>query len=395
MRVRRPDAEPRTVTRSDENCLREEAPVGHKATAVLILCCALVAIHSGYAQQPQMVSPDEFRLSLPSPPGWTQYAGPKSPDRFAGQLLKAWEKETESGKAIIYVLGTRRYGQFLFDHIADAFAEFLADVGVGAERFGNFYVLSRPAVKFTMSGAGTGQMIAALSERVAGDEPTYMEVVLTTNMWQGDQGTDFIQFVLGCPEGAQEEGVAALKAAVHKSMLLGRHTPTPEQLAAGEAADAEVVEGLEGEETVEIEEIVPMPLPPGETAAAEPVEPPTAPPPTARATRAAPVRANTLAAGGLFGSLYDSEAVVPRPIAVQFLTGLRQGANVRWQAPKDDRTDVYVCIWSEMRAAWILPGDAFRRLAREVDGGYELRYGGALAPYLGEWGNLWGTSTAP
>ncbi len=409
----------------------------------LIAVAAFMLYPPACAQEADQLSADDFRLHLSPIRDWSQFAGPQSPNRFAGSILGAWQKKTGEGDAVVYVIGTRREGQYILDQVAASFSQFLSEQGVAAEQFGNFFALGRDAVKFTMSGPGTGQMIAALSERLGDKVPTYMEVVLTTNLWHNGQGTDFIQFVLGCPASAKKEGTEALQTVVHKSFLLGQFAGTQtqepgtdEEEAEEEEPDtAETVEPtLELKSSLEAkrapgapargssttstspadEEPTPTAEPelsadpaPEPTPAADPSpEPAPEPTPTAEPApepapeptpAAEPVAApsgngsgETLALDGiLFGSLYNSAAPVPRPIAVQFLSARREGVDVRWQAGRDDRTDVYVCIWADMRAVWIVPAKAFKAMASEKANGYELQYSEALAPYLGQWNNLW------
>ena len=413
----------------------------------LMAVAAFVLCPLAFAQEADQLSADDFRLHLSPIRDWSQFAGPQSPNRFAGNILGAWQKKTGEGDAVVYVIGTRREGQYILDQVAGSFSQFLSDQGVAAEQFGNFHALGRDAVKFSMSGPGTGQMIAALSERLQDKVPTYMEVVLTTNLWHNGQGTDFIQFVLGCPAAAKKEGTEALQTVVHKSFLLGQFAGTQRQEPGTEDDEEEYEEAGEEPDTAEAvepalelrssleakrapgaparspsatptspadEEPTPAAAPepaPEPTPAAEPSPEPSpepapeptpaaepAPEPAPKPTPAAePVVAPSGNGSGesltldgiLFGSLYNSAAAVPRPIAVQFLSARREGVDVRWQAGRDDRTDVYVCIWADMRAVWIVPARAFRTMASEKANGYELQYSEAMAPYLGQWNNLW------
>jgi len=322
-----------------------------------------------------MRSPAEFRLELNAPPGWQQYSATKLPHRFGGDLLAAWEKDFEPGRGIIYVIGMRRDGQFLLEQVADSFEEFLDQAEVETGRFENFFVLGRPAVKFVMAGKGSGQMIAAISEDCEAKRNTVMQVVLTTNLWRDGAGTDFIQFVMACPKGAESDVEDSFKEVVHKSTLVGTHDPK-----APVKADPPT------------ETVAPAPKPARKEAATDRPKPTAAPRTTKRpSTPVKPPAADQAAPkpSALFGMLYAATSTNPRPVVVQFLTGRREGASVSWQAARDDKTDVYVCVWKDMRATWIIPASKFKSLADRKASGYELAYSEKLAPFLGQWDYLW------
>ena len=90
----------------------------------------------------------------------------------------------------------------------------------------------------------------------------------------------------------------------------------------------------------------------------------------------------------MFGSLYIASGPLPTQVAIQLLRSEQRGSLVKWSAPAEDNTDIYICVWPAMRATWVVPGDDFRKMARKTADGYELGFSDVLAPYLGNWDAL-------
>lgn len=340
-------------------------------TAILIAAAA-AATTIAWAQHVRPRAADEYRLELKQPPGCAAYAGSATPHRFGGELLAIWEKSTPAGKGIMYVVGVRRQGNFVVEQIADSFEQFLAGAKIDGERFENFTVMGRPAMKFALRGPGTGQTIAALSGEGGTTVATYMEVVLTTNQWTDGSGTDFIQFVMACPEPSRDAVGEAFRTLVHGTTLRGQYDPT----SGGN-------NGAGAPPTPEKEEPVATPEPAGNTSL----------PTNAVAAAAAPSQnpgpTNSPApAGVVFGSLYIGSGSVPTQVAIQLLRSEQRGSLVRWAAPAENKTDLYICVWPALRATWVVPGEDFRKMARKTADGYELSFSDALAPYLGNWDAL-------
>jgi len=309
------------------------------------ICLLLALVGSASGDEIRVESPDEFCVNLATPAGFKPFAGSEMPHCFGGVLIAAWEKDTPHGTGIIYVVAKRRQGQVLIGHITSSLEQYLQQAPIVHEtQLDEVFLMGRPAARFTMTGQGTGQIISALSEKHPGDKATYMEIVLTTNLWSEGAGTDFFLFVMGCPQSAKADMVVSFQSVLDASKLTGQHTPTG----------------------------------PGQPSSDKPIAPGGA----------------SMASGGrdVISGLLRTEGSKPaHAISIQLLWPQRHGINIRWQTGTEDNADVYVCVWPDMRAAWVIPGADFRRLARKADELYELSYTEELAPYLGRWDYLWPT----
>ena len=365
------------------------------------------------AQEAKLTTPADFLFELAPPPGWSVFEESPMPPHIAGTVLAAWQKPAAGRRALIYVTGIRREGLVRVEDLADSFAQFLGRAGIRAQRLDDTRVLDRrPGAKFTMVGPGNGQMIAALAEDVGDSVSTYMEVLLATNEWSNGQGTDCLSFVLVSPESAKNDVTYGFRHVVRQSRATGQYdpeaprrapTPTaggaPETQPSPEAATTTVQpagqapgEAPQGStETVAASPEAEEPKA-GSAAAKQPAgeAPPATSPPAQADSSASQARGAAASSTALFGVLYRAGARVPQPLTVQFLAAEPQGPAVRWRSPGDGNTEVYVCVWQNLRSVWIIPGEDFRKLAAQAGDMLELTYSEALAPYLGKWEYLWG-----
>ncbi|MBP8955197.1 MAG: hypothetical protein KBI47_22605 [Armatimonadetes bacterium] len=353
----------------------------------------------------------DFKLSLTAPKGWSRYSGEKPPHRFGGELLSVWEKSFKYGKALIYVVGMRQDAVVSLGDLRKSFAGYLDAAKITNKQYDSFFVASRPAVKFEMEGDGTGQVISALAGGKGGDKKTFMQVVMFTNPWHGDKGTDVIQFAMACHFGDRADVSDDFSSAIHRTTLGGRYQPnaltsppagpphppaarqeTPSNGAAGEIEEPQIViQGLP-----DVPEPMQITLSEAPRDDAAPVA--QAPAPAAaekeagekpRATRPTPSpQPQGPPADALFASLYTSGASVPYPVLAQFINGTRKGMDMVWVTPTEDRTSVYVLLWPDMRSAWVIPGADFRQLATVDGGSYVMGFGAELTPYLNAWEHL-------
>ncbi len=286
-----------------------------------------------------VATPDEFYVSLATPPEFGPLADTEMPHCFGGVLLTAWTRDTTYGRAIIYVVAKRHQGPTLIAHIAGSLEQYLQQANIVHEiQLDNVSVMGRPAARFTMTGEGTGRIISALSEKHLGDKATYMEIILTTNPWNEGAGTDFFLFVLGCPQSAKPQMEASFQSLLDASKLTGHYTPS----------------GLGW-------------------------------PPSDRPSMAVD------GINVLSGLLHTKSPNASRTISIQLLRPQGHGINISWETGAGESAQVYICVWIDMRAAWVIPGPDFRRLAHNTGELYQLSYTEEMADYLGRWDYLWST----
>ncbi len=378
---------------------------------VLALTTCLMAAVPAYCQD-QKPNADSFRLRISAPSGWASYSGQRPPHRFGGHLLGAWQKTLKNGTAIIYVVGARRNSPATTSSVADSFGAFLRSVGVKHERFENFEVISRPAVKFTMEGQGDGQVIAALTEGRSASQPTQMEVVFAANPWVDGKGTDIIQFITVSHKADRAAAAEAFKPAVHRSFLQGKHDPSKPGKPAGPSAPASAAGGGDEDIAVQIDgwpdAPPPMVVPPSGPARIIPrgaVSPDdvriatTTDAVTGSATSDAaslPAAVQTPAAAltpgaTLFAAAVDTSVSPPRSVVIQFLASQANGEKPAWTVDSKTATDVYVLVWPEMRNAWVIPAADLPKLGKPEGDSRVVEFSTDLAPYLSAWSNLLGS----
>jgi hypothetical protein len=169
----------------------------------------------------------DFMLQVPSPEGWTAVTPTDKSPNFGGKILAMWERETDNGRAAIYVVGQRTQGQLLLEVTASLFAGDLEETGINFTQFPDGVALGRPVARFALAGVGDGRMLTALDEDVPDKQKTYMELLMLTHFWADKTGTDFIEFAVGCPDADKRVIVPQFRKMVAGSSFTGEYGSKP------------------------------------------------------------------------------------------------------------------------------------------------------------------------
>ncbi len=344
----------------------------HRMSPVVMLV-VMISVSSVYAQKfsASQAKLAEYFIHVPPPPKCKPLKDTSALHTFGGEIIAAWRAETTSGPAVLYVIAGRTEGQYDLEQLADAFGTFAANAKLETERYKNFYVMNRPAIKFVLTGKGDGSMITAIAGKCKGDVDTCVEVVLTSNPWKNSRGTDMFQFVLGCPQEARKEVSVAFETIVHKASFAGTY------------------DGDAGEQLPELEMPMPAVTPGDDTEQNYSSDPLAAV--TIGAAMPQHMSGSTRGVSDMmFGTLYATGPEGPAAsISTQFISPNISGETAVWRTSLADTTDVYICLWPQLRSAWVIPRDQFNTLAVTSGNMRTLRYSDELLPFLGRWDVLW------
>lgn len=230
--------------------------------------CALVLLLLCFTVATEAATMADFLLTVKAPQGWKPLSPTRKVANFGAGLLTGWEKQTDGGTAVLYVLGSRSQGQFLLSSLADSFQDALGAEEIAYNRYEGFTIAGRPAVKFAMVGDGAGWGIRNFLDEALAGTLTYMELAVTRNYWADSSGTDLVYYVMACPEPAKVAIDAAFKTLVHSSAFAGQYK-APKSTAPAARPTVEV----------------PAPVSPGQGPVPEPApKPQVSTPPTSTAT---------------------------------------------------------------------------------------------------------------
>lgn len=199
-----------------------------RTTAILL---AMVGVSLAGAQADGL---KDFFIQAPAPEGWKAASLERRLPDLGADVLAMWERETEHGRACIYILGKRIDRLMLLEVTANVFAGNLDASGIDFKQFPDTSVMGVTAARFAAFGRGDGRMLTALDENTPDNQDTYMELLMLTRYWADGKGTDFIEFAVGCPDADKRVIVPQFRKMVAGCSFTGQYgkagaTPAPVQ----------------------------------------------------------------------------------------------------------------------------------------------------------------------